>query len=340
MKEEKLDARKVDSRFSSFVSPPVGFIPRPLCVAELVVGNMCRRVLHIIREEADALAGGGGGAADRSFDDGSDDGSDDESGAGRGKMKAFKAEVIEVIGELIDELDSVNAHITQQALEHITPQSVVLTSGGADIVEAFLREANRKRKFQAIVAEGAPRFSGHQMARTLSDKGVETTVVSDSAVFAVMSRANVVVIAAHGVLANGGVFARSGLYTVALAAKQHAVPVIVLAGLHECSPLGPGDPELEMNDLLSPAEIIDYAALVDCLPAAVADGAGVGVEGGFSGGGSSDEGMEAALTVCNPAYDYIPPELVTLFVTDAGGQVPAFVKSLLGELYHPDDRRF
>jgi translation initiation factor 2B subunit (eIF-2B alpha/beta/delta family) len=33
------------------------------------------------------------------------------------------------------------AHITGQALEHISPQAVVLTSGGSDIVEAFLREA-------------------------------------------------------------------------------------------------------------------------------------------------------------------------------------------------------
>jgi hypothetical protein len=29
-------------------------------------------------------------------------------GSGRGKMKAFKSEVIEVIGELIDELESVS----------------------------------------------------------------------------------------------------------------------------------------------------------------------------------------------------------------------------------------
>ena len=94
-------------------------------------------------------------------------------------------------------------------------------------MESFLREANRKRKFQTIVAEGAPEFSGHRMARTLSDKGVETTVVSDSAVFAVMARANIVVIAAHGVFANGGVLARAGHHTVALAAKQHAVPVVV-----------------------------------------------------------------------------------------------------------------
>jgi translation initiation factor 2B subunit (eIF-2B alpha/beta/delta family) len=159
---------------------------------------------------------------------------------------------------------------------------------------------------------------------------------------------------------HGGVLARSGIHTVALAAKQHAVPVVVLAGLHELSPLGPGDPEFEMNDLLSPADMIDYTALADCLPASSSmggggggdiggggggvggGGGGVGVAGaGVGVGGASVEGMEASLNVANPAYDYIPPELVTFFITDAGGQVPAFVKSLLPEIYSlPIDRRF
>ena len=117
--------------------------------------------MHIIREEA----AGDGGKASNAASDANDasDGSDDEDNSVRGgAMKAFKAEVIEVIGELIDELESVNAHIVQQALEHVSPSSVVLTSGGSDIVEAFLREANRKRKFQCIVAEGAPALAGHR----------------------------------------------------------------------------------------------------------------------------------------------------------------------------------
>ena len=140
---------------------------------------MCRRVLHIIREEAAGDGGKAGNAASDAMD--ASDGSDDEDNSVRGgAMRAFKAEVIEVIGELIDELESVNAHIVQHALEHVSPSSVVLTSGGSDIVEAFLREANRKRKFQCIVAEGAPGLTGHQMARSVGgEKGVETTAVAD-----------------------------------------------------------------------------------------------------------------------------------------------------------------
>ena len=172
------------------------------------------------------------------------------------------------------------------------PSSVVLTSGGSDIVEAFLREANRKRKFQCIVAEGAPALAGHQMARALAERGVETTAVADASVFAMMSRANLVVLSACGVFANGGILAPAGHHTVALAAKSHSVPVVFLAGLHELSPLGPGDGAFDANDLLSPADVIDYTALADC-----------GIGRNCSDGANGANGDVAALSVANPAYD-------------------------------------
>lgn len=42
-----------------------------------------------------------------------------------------------------------------------------------------------------------------------------------------------VVVGAHAVMANGGVLAPVGLHMAALAAKRHAVPFVVLCGLHK-----------------------------------------------------------------------------------------------------------
>ena len=47
-------------------------------------------------------------------------------------------------------------NVTQQALEHIHANEVIMTLGRSRTVEAFLRSAARKRKFHVIVAEGAP----------------------------------------------------------------------------------------------------------------------------------------------------------------------------------------
>ena len=41
--------------------------------------------------------------------------------------------------------------------------------------------------------------------------------------------------------------------------------------------------------------------------------------------------------VLNPAFDYVPPELVALFITELSGLQPSYVYRILVERYHPDD---
>lgn len=56
-----------------------------------------------------------------------------------------------------------------------------------------------------------------------------------------------VLVGAHAVLANGGIQAPVGMHMVALAAKRHSIPFVVLVGLHKLSPLYPHDPDLAFN---------------------------------------------------------------------------------------------
>lgn len=52
-----------------------------------------------------------------------------------------------------------------QALEHIHSNEVIMTIGRSRTVEAFLKDAARKRKFHVIVAECAPFCQVIQMLR-------------------------------------------------------------------------------------------------------------------------------------------------------------------------------
>lgn len=79
------------------------------------------------------------------------------------------------------------------------------------------------------------------MANDLASVGIKVTVINDCAVFALMARMNKVIIGTHAVMANGGLITFAGTHAVALAAKQHAVPVVVLAGLHKLCPMYPFD---------------------------------------------------------------------------------------------------
>ena len=55
-------------------------------------------------------------------------------------------------------LSSSASNIAAQALDHIHSNEVIMTAGYSKTVEAFLKAAARKRKFEVIVTESAPSY--------------------------------------------------------------------------------------------------------------------------------------------------------------------------------------
>ncbi|NXU54947.1 EI2BB factor, partial [Turnix velox] len=275
--------------------------------SETTVGNMVRRVLKVIREEYGRLHG-------RSEE------SDQQESLHKlltsgGLSEDFstpypplRANVIEAINELLLELESTTDNIAMQALEHIHSSEVIMTIGYSRTVEAFLKEAARKRKFQVIVAECAPFCQGHEMAVRLSKENIETTVMSDAAIFAVMSRVNKVIIGTKTILANGALIAVSGTHTLALAAKHHSTPLIVCAPMFKLSPQFPNE-EDSFHKFVSPQEVLPF----------------------------TEGEILSKINVHCPVFDYVPPELITLFISNIGGNAPSYIYRLMSELYHPDD---
>eukprot|EP01133_Synstelium_polycarpum_P006726 gene6726-7819_t len=199
---------------------------------EFCIGNIVRRVLFIIREEYVALK----------------------------KEKVFtnlKSAILESIGELIDELKGLHKSISEQCTEHIHANEVIMTLGCSKTVEEFLKEAGRKRKFGVIVVETAPTLEGHQTALNLSLAGIDTTLIGDNSIFAMMSRCNKVIIGTHAVMANGGLIATSGTHMLTVAAKYHSVPVMVCAGLYKLCPLYAYDQDT-YNDFGSPSAYLKF----------------------------------------------------------------------------------
>ncbi|XP_062946683.1 translation initiation factor eIF2B subunit beta isoform X2 [Cynocephalus volans] len=229
--------------------------------SETTVGNMVRRVLKIIREEYGRLHGR------------SDESDQQESlhklltSGGLSEDFSFhyaqlQSNIIEAINELLVELEGTTENIAAQALEHIHSNEVIMTIGFSRTVEAFLKEAARKRKFHVIVAECAPFCQGHEMAVNLSKAGIETTVMTDAAIFAVMSRVN-------------------------------KFP----------------NEEDSFHKFVAPEEVLPFT------------------EGDI---------LEKVSVHC-PVFDYVPPELITLFIFNIGGNAPSYIYRLMSELYHPDD---
>ncbi len=220
----------------------------------------------------------------------------------------LKAEVISGIEEIIDELDQVDDQIAAYSQEHIHSNEVILTHSSSLSVQKFLLKAAEKRKFTVIVTESYPNdheathaavigkvssnlesdeMSTETFLKPLSAAGITLILVTDATIFAIMSRVNKVILATHAVIANGGLIAAAGARIIAKAAKVHKTPVIVVSGVYKLSPEYPFEFEslIEYGD---PGNIIGYGegALVD------------------------------HLEVDNPVYDYVPPDLVDLYITN------------------------
>lgn len=218
---------------------------------------------------------------------------------------------MEAIQEMRDELQYLHKSINEHAPNHVHADEVILTYARSKTVELFLKSAAlKRRKFQVIICEGAPHFGGHSMAKSLAQAGIDTTVINDSAAFAIMARVNKVFLPAHAVLANGGLIAPSGSHLVALAAKQNSVPVVAITGLFKLCPTFPHEGQDTLNDLVSPSSVIKFERFAD---------------------------LPTDIDFMNPVHDYIPPHLLECYVTNGGCFQPSYIYRLLSEYYHIDD---
>ena len=224
-----------------------------------------------------------------------------------GAAKDLKAEVVEGIQEILEELNQADDQIAGYALEHIHSNEVILTHTSSVTVQKFLLKAAAKRKFTVLHAEAYPNEHEATYAtivgksksesdddsgagifhKSLTAAGITVVLIPDSAVFAVMSRVNKVILDTHVVLTNGDLVAAAGTKAIAKAAKLHCTPVVVLSGVYKLSPVYPFDPDLLMENG-DPSKVVSY----------------------------KDGDFVDKVEIENPLFDYVPVDLVSLYITN------------------------
>ena len=128
------------------------------------------------------------------------------------------------------------------------------TSGG---VLAAIRElAASGSTVRVLVAESRPRLEGRDTARALAEAGIESWLVADAALPLLVSQASAVWIGADAVT-EVGVLNKIGSYTVALAAREHGVPLWAIATRRKLLPAA--TPALRIREM-PPAEIWEEPA--------------------------------------------------------------------------------
>ena len=209
-------------------------------------------------------------------------------------VHALRSEVMDGIEEILDEINQADDQIAGFAEIQIHPGDYVLAYQPTRAVERFLVKAASKRRFTVIIAglespnPGAATEAPYATLRKrLNASGVKTINLASNGLMAYIPRVNKVIFSAKAVYQNGGLLVDSGCCIAAQAAHEYLKPVIVLSPVYKFCPEDPSD-EVSRGELGNPSGYVSYA-----------------------NGPAVD-----ALEIENTVTDYIPPELVDVYLTN------------------------
>ncbi|KAG9237535.1 translation initiation factor-like protein eIF-2B subunit beta [Amylocarpus encephaloides] len=306
---------------------------------EMVVGNIVRRFLRMIRDEADedrnddvrdsnfaaSYAVTKGTPLQNSlFDLFSASNPPQPTDTGRSSpqdqsninadAEALQAEAVDAGQEILDEVKQSESNIAGYAPEHILPNETILTHCHNRIVQRFLLKAAEKSKFSVIVIESHPNelngsddVDAAAFLKSLADAGLTVISTTDGGSWAMMPKVDRVVLAARAVGSNGGCLVSVGGPSVAGVAKFHGKPVIVLCGVHMISSAD----QIELESMIehgSPESIV-----------------------GNTGGLPPNHDVETIL------QQYLPPHRINLYITNLGGYAPSYLYRLVSDQYSSKD---
>ncbi|MGW7528615.1 S-methyl-5-thioribose-1-phosphate isomerase [Streptomyces sp. NPDC054783] len=190
-----------------------------------------------------------------------------------------------------------------------------LVSGGEGTAFAVALKAHREGRLRRLwVDETRPllqgaRLTAYEAART----GMAYTLLTDNAAGSLLAAGEVdaVLIGADRIAADGSVANKVGSYPLAVLARYHHVPFIVVAPVTTVDPDTADGASIEVEQRPG-FEVTEVAA-----PQVPVTGAGGGIP-------VAPLGTQAY----NPAFDVTPPELVTAIVTEEGALSPVTAEGL------------
>lgn len=189
--------------------------------------------------------------------------------------------------------------IAKQFCRFVTDNCAILTHSRSRVVLEALKKVSQNCRIHVYVTRSAPDNDGAIMQRELTEAGIKSTLILDSAIGYIMESVDMVLVGAEGVVESGGIINRLGTYMMAVCAKEMKKPFYALTECFKFTRLFP----LNQKDVPN-----DYK---------------------FSKASLRKENSEAE----DPLVDYTPPSYITLIFTDLGILTPSAVSDELIKLY-------
>ena len=195
--------------------------------------------------------------------------------------------------------------IVQNGVDLITDVDALLTHCHSSTAENIIIGVNKRiPNLKVYATETRPRMQGRITAANLLNAGVDVTVVVDSASSMFITSkedpdVDAVIIGCDEITPEGGAINKIGSLNVALACQYDGDPLYVATTL------------LKLDTFIkSETPRIEYRSAKEIW-----------------------EQAPAGLRIINPAFELVPPPLITGFITEAGVIVPTEVEKVAKETY-------
>ncbi|MCP4762108.1 MAG: S-methyl-5-thioribose-1-phosphate isomerase [archaeon] len=180
---------------------------------------------------------------------------------------------------------------------------IIMTHCHSSITTGILIEAHEQGKnFSVICTETRPRHQGYLTAKELTDAGIKTTLICDSAMRWAMRNFDIgfILIGADAITSEGTVLNKIGSRLLALAAREMHIPLYV------ATPLLKFNPDTKFGNL----EKIDMRSFEEVWPE-----------------------KPKSLNILNPAFETVSRRYVSGLITEAGIYPASSISTLFESVY-------
>jgi ribose 1,5-bisphosphate isomerase len=200
-----------------------------------------------------------------------------------------KRSLISRAEDFIEWVDTAHQKIGEIGTRRIKDNSIIMTHCNSSAALSVIKSAFKSGKnIEVIATESRPRLQGHITVRELTEAGIPTTLIVDSAVRYFIENVDCVVVGADTITANGALINKIGTSQIALAAKEARVPFMVAAETYKFSP----------KTLLGELVEIEERDIQEVVPPEI-----MSLKG---------------LKVRNPAFDVTPRDYIDTIITEIG----------------------
>jgi ribose 1,5-bisphosphate isomerase len=202
-------------------------------------------------------------------------------------LEILKDNIITQAETFIEGSQNALISISEFGSRRIKDGNVLLTHCNSTAAISTIIKAHKDgKKIMVYATESRPKRQGYITIKQLSEAGVPTTLIVDSAVRYVMHNVDLVVVGADTVASNGAVINKIGTSQIALCAHESRVPVMVCAETFKFSHetlIGElvEIEERDENEIVKPQDFPD-------------------------------------VKIFNPVFDATPPEYIDVIVTEEG----------------------